>query len=96
MFQRGKFAFTEEKWIKGKRESGEADEEADDASQQMIESESEEEEWESENVNVSWHVWRLGGRRRQISPKILDEKTSETDFFFFGGALQSDIYIYII
>ena len=44
VFQRGKFAFTEEKWIKGKRESGEADEEADDASQQMSESESEEEE----------------------------------------------------
>ena len=44
VFQRGKFAYTEEKWIKGKRESGEADEEADDASQQMSESESEEEE----------------------------------------------------
>ena len=44
VFQRGKFAFTEEKWIKGKRESGEADVEADDASQQMSESESEEEE----------------------------------------------------
>ena len=43
--QRGKFAYTdEEKWIKGKRESGEADEEADDASQPMSESESEEEE----------------------------------------------------
>ena len=41
---RSSSAFTEEKWIKGKRESGEADVEADDASQQMSESESEEEE----------------------------------------------------
>ena len=38
-YQRGQFQYTEEKWVCGKRDDGEADKEADDASQMSEEGE---------------------------------------------------------